>query len=996
MFMENLRLGTQVFNLELYCTTQEKTPVSVHVTSPLWSSPKVDTTFSVVEGQVQKVIIASDLRMTGSGVDNKAILVTANKEVACYGANKETLSNDGYLGLPVDALGTDYYAIVHSPPTIKAEVGLASTEDGTNVKITLPSGNGPTDVTFQGKTYHAGDTISVNLNKFQTLQIQSDGDLTGTHIEASHPVAAFSGNIKTNIGKGSFSDHLVEQLVPSDRWGKEFVTAPIPGRTVGDVFRVVAKEDNTVVTVPGKSPIHLNAGERAVFEIPSTQYSHITSSKPIMMAQFVKSQQNSTEPADPSMMIIPPYEQFGSDYTFTMPEYSHPEYGNNSIYRYQNEFMIVAKKSDISGLLLDGKPFPQTQWVDIPGSNLVGSYVTLPHGPHTVRHSDPLSTFGGYLYGHAYHESYGFPTGMRTAIIYNPNCKPTPSVPGDGIDNDCDNKIDEELCTLDNKRKVDGQWGNWGTWSSSCSVTCGDGVLTRVRLCDAPKPKFGGINCTGNDQETKSCYSGQPCPLDVNSFCSKNSRGIAPNPVNCAQYIDCSRTSPLGQPHLFECPYPDLFNNVTMQCDDFEHVQCGRRMEPMDPCDYIQNKCNGSDPNCPPCRDRWPTCVGVDDGKQPQSSTRIARKTAPWARESALSASLTPSCISTLGFYCRQHPTELLAEPSSCAKYYDCSKKGHTLNDFVAECTYPDLFSTTTGKCGNFTSASTTKTNVQRVTLLAYVQTTMLTAEVSQTVSSHGRVNSGGLCMWSVTPTGPLVNTTEIKDVCTANPKMVYPDSQNCQKYINCSAQNTLLGNHIVECTYPDLFSMTTKACEQFDTVNCDKRHEPMAPCDYDQNKCSPGNSTCNCPNLLPSCVSKADGNQSFPSHMWKPDYITCNKNRTVIPTKKCTKGPYCQANPSAIFPWPDSCAQYVNCSALVAGGASSDPVSECKYPDLFSTTTMKCQDFATVQCGLRPEPQAPLCQTPIVSLVLVDSPVVSARQMGTSLFPPGCGNQTM
>jgi len=57
-----------------------------------------------------------------------------------------------------------------------------------------------------------------------------------------------------------------------------------------------------------------------------------------------------------------------------------------------------------------------------------------------------------------------------------------------------------------------------------------------------------------------------------------------PNPLNCAQYFDCTKTSSLSEPHLFECPYPDLFNNLTMQCDDFENVQCGRRMEPMDPC----------------------------------------------------------------------------------------------------------------------------------------------------------------------------------------------------------------------------------------------------------------------------------------------------------------------------------------------------------------------------------------------------------------------------
>lgn len=243
--------------------------------------------------------------------------------------------------------------------------------------------------------------------------------ISGTHIQTNHPVAAFSGNIKTNIGKGTYADHLVEQLVPSDRWGQQFVTAPIPGRTVGDVFRIVAKEDGTTVTIPGSAPVNLNKGDSYTFELPSGQYSPISSTKPIMLAQFVKSQQSGTEPADPSMMIIPPFEQFGSDYTFTTPEYSHPEYGNNSIYRYQNEFMIVAKKSDIGGLLLDGKPFPQTTWFDIPGTDLVGAAVTLPHGPHTVRHSDPLSTFGGYLYGHAYHESYGFPTGMRTAIIHD-------------------------------------------------------------------------------------------------------------------------------------------------------------------------------------------------------------------------------------------------------------------------------------------------------------------------------------------------------------------------------------------------------------------------------------------------------------------------------------------------------------------------------------------------------------------------------------------------
>lgn len=178
MFMENKR-DQQVFPLELYCTTQEKKPVNVHVTSPKSSSPSVDETFTVTDGQVHKTLVDSTFRMTGNSVSSKAIRITADAEIACYGANKETLSNDVYLGLPVDALGTDYYAMAYSPASVKTELGIASTDDSTNVKITLPSGNGNVDVTFKGKTYHAGDVINIQLQKYDTLQLQSSGDLTG-------------------------------------------------------------------------------------------------------------------------------------------------------------------------------------------------------------------------------------------------------------------------------------------------------------------------------------------------------------------------------------------------------------------------------------------------------------------------------------------------------------------------------------------------------------------------------------------------------------------------------------------------------------------------------------------------------------------------------------------------------------------------------------------------------------------------------------------------
>ena len=57
---------------------------------------------------------------------------------------------------------------------------------------------------------------------------------------------------------------------------------------------------------------------------------------------------------------------------------------------------------------------------------------------------------------------------------------------------------------------VHGNWGEWGAWSS-CSTTCGDGILTRYRSCDNPTPANGGSNCQGSNKQTTSCIT-TPCP----------------------------------------------------------------------------------------------------------------------------------------------------------------------------------------------------------------------------------------------------------------------------------------------------------------------------------------------------------------------------------------------------------------------------------------------------------------------------------------------------
>lgn len=115
-----------------------------------------------------------------------------------------------------------------------------------------------------------------------------------------------------------------------------------------------------------------------------------------------------------------------------------------------------------------------------------------------------------------------------------------------------------------------------------------------------------------------------------------------------------------------------------------------------------------------------------------------------------------------------------------------------------------------------------------------------------------------------------------VEEICRVYPTLIIPHPGECQLYYNCSLTYTSvpahLEQHMVECTYPDLFSEKTNKCENFTDVCCGARTEFKDKCSYRH-----GNQNGYC--HFKSCIGDPDGMvQIFNYHNFK----ICFKERLV------------------------------------------------------------------------------------------------------------------
>lgn len=366
--------------------------------------------------------------------------VQADDDVTVYALNQAPLTSEAFLVLPTDALAEDYVVMSYdtdvgsntngnvNSATTPSQFAIVATDDSTDVTVR------PSVPTIKNATAAA---VTVRLNRGESYLVQADprknirGDLTGSIIRGSKPVAVFAGQTRATVPielRASLQsrDCLIEQMNPVQTWGKSaFVTPfaqPSDDQQIGyDVFRVVAAFDSTEVFVNEQRRAMLMEGE--FYQDKLLGAYEITTTRPTLTAQLKKTSgipnsfptpSDTSRYGDPLMMLVPPAEQFMDSYRFvSIQSYTYDQVGArfvvaDSVYKEQ-WLNVVIPDEGIASLQLDGKSVPANLFRPIASSGFSYANIQMRDGVHNIS-SDTL--FGIYVYGYGGAVSYGYIGGM--------------------------------------------------------------------------------------------------------------------------------------------------------------------------------------------------------------------------------------------------------------------------------------------------------------------------------------------------------------------------------------------------------------------------------------------------------------------------------------------------------------------------------------------------------------------------------------------------------
>jgi hypothetical protein len=338
-------------------------------------------------------------------------------------------SNDASLLLPSTAMTGNYRVLsehgLDNPvfpgilPGMPAYFAITATQDGTSVKVKVPSqgqivaGTGVTAVA-------AGGTGSYALNAGDVIELvggaATASDLSGSQVQADKPVQVIGG-IQCIPNPANACDHLEESVMPAETLGKHYVvslpTGPL-GNVPGATVRMVGNVDGTNLTyqpaVAG-APAALNAGQ--VVEFDATADFVVSGDHEFIVGTVMKSGSivdpgaaAGMQEGDPSLSTAIAVEQYRLKYVFLAPDDYDINYAD-----------VVAPMN--ATLMLDGAAVTVTSTqIGTTGYGLFRIHLTSGNsGAHTLTSDQPM---GLQVLGYGLYTSYQYPGGLDLLSIAPP------------------------------------------------------------------------------------------------------------------------------------------------------------------------------------------------------------------------------------------------------------------------------------------------------------------------------------------------------------------------------------------------------------------------------------------------------------------------------------------------------------------------------------------------------------------------------------------------
>lgn len=293
-------------------------PYEYNNSTRLDPSLKIQIDKNVLVNLSHLIILPTAIELNYLQKEVKSVLIETSDDVNVISFDKGERTAGSTATIPIHKLSTKYI-VISTATSRKSQLAVAAIKDNTTISVTFKMERN-LSLKIENNTFYRGDVFSFSLDCFETYQIAHSTDLTGTVIESSYPIAAFSGNDCNQIDGIGFCDHLITQLPPTGFVDNMYIVPP-NNDDRDTIIRITAIEKSDIFYMIGTANKRLSLYKSNSFDIQisSNQLCYIESTTPVIVTGIGLASKQVLNLGDPSMTIIPGINQYLNYYKIVIP-----------------------------------------------------------------------------------------------------------------------------------------------------------------------------------------------------------------------------------------------------------------------------------------------------------------------------------------------------------------------------------------------------------------------------------------------------------------------------------------------------------------------------------------------------------------------------------------------------------------------------------------------------------------------------------------------------